>query len=162
MHNVLQVAGVKNVFNPTVDIVYNTIQVRHGKHWIPKWKKLRSDKVIKASIPDLNQKENLDLSDDKTRLKLKERGFVPPRPWMEKPFTFSSTSEIFESYVPFEGDGKLSNIMKKPTELIEKKSKSMLAIRKIKSYEDNFDISLFKDSALNIYIEGTYFKVMQY
>lgn len=80
---------------------------------------------------------------------------------MERPFSLTATSEIFEAYVPPEGDGKMSAISKEGAkqkiELIEKKSKSMLAIRKIKSYEDEFDSSLFAQTAQDIYINGLEF-----
>lgn len=43
---------------------------------------------------------------------MKERGMFPPRPWMERPYEVSSTGDIFEPYVPPEGDGKASYISK--------------------------------------------------
>lgn len=131
--------------------------MRHGKHWIPKWKKLRTQKFIKVDIPNLNEKEG-DLTEDEIRSRMKERGMSPPRPWMERPFSLTATSEIFEPYIPPEGDGKMSAISKEGAkqklQLLEKKSKSMLAIRKIKSYEDDFDASLFAEKAQDIYIQG--------
>jgi len=133
------------------------IQVRHSKHWIPKWKRLRAQKVIKIEVPNLEEK-NSDLTEDEIRTRMKERGLLPPRPWMERPFSLTATSEIFEAYIPPEGDGKMSAISKEGAKqklkLLEKKSKSMLAIRKIKSFEDDFDAALFAETAQSIYIKA--------
>lgn len=43
---------------------------------------------------------------------------------------------------------------KQKLQFLEKKSKSYLAIRKIRSYEDDFDTSLFVDAAQDIYIQA--------
>ena len=77
---------------------------RTAKHWLPKWKKLRAAKVIKIKLPDYNEK----MTEEKARAKLKERGLLPARPWMERPTYLSCTGGIFEEYVPPEGDGKFS------------------------------------------------------
>jgi large subunit ribosomal protein L45 len=65
---------------------------------------------------------------------------------------------VFEGYVPPEGDGKASIVStsraKQTVELLEKKSKSMLAIRKIKSFEEDFDSKLFPSLAQDIYIKA--------
>lgn len=61
-----------------------------SKHWIPKFKKLRAQKVLKVDLPDPN--EDIDsMAPEKMRQKMKERGIVPPRPWMERPFYISAT-----------------------------------------------------------------------
>lgn len=60
--------------------------------------------------------------------------------------------------MPPEGDGKLSKFTpggaKQTVQFIEKKSKSMLAIRKIKSYEEDFSPSAFAETAQEIYIKA--------
>lgn len=65
---------------------------------------------------------------------------------------------VFEAYVPPEGDGKLSALSrigaKQKLEFLEKKSKSMLAVRKIRSYEEDFDPSIFAQSAQEIYVNA--------
>ena len=50
------------------------------------------------------------LTPDQIRARMKEQGILPPRPWMEKPILITSTSSVFEAYVPPEGDGKLSTL----------------------------------------------------
>lgn len=66
------------------------------------------------------------------------------------------TSAIFEPYVPPEGDGKLSKFSaggaKQTYEFLEKKSKSMMAIRKIRSFEEDFSPKDFAETAQDIYI----------
>lgn len=64
----------------------------------------------------------------------------------------------FESYVPPEGDGKASIVSptraKQTAELLSKKSKSMMAIRKIKSFEEDFDSKEFALKAQNVYVKA--------
>ncbi|XP_059612019.1 large ribosomal subunit protein mL45 [Phlebotomus argentipes] len=131
-------------------------QKRFHKHWNPAFKWWRARKVIKIKIPNLNEKMS-DLSTEELKSRLRERGLQPPRPWMERPFYISCTGGIFEPYVPPEGDGKLSSITKKGAkqkiELLEKKSKSMLALRKIRTYEEDFDPPTFAKEAEDIYIK---------
>lgn len=68
------------------------------------------------------------------------------------------TNSIFEPYVPPEGDGKLSKFTvggtKQTYEFLEKKSKSMLAVRKIRSYEEDFSPKSFAETAQDIYIRA--------
>lgn len=83
----------------------------HNKHWNPKFKKLRAQKLIKIKLPDYN-KTNDDLSPEEVRSKMKEQGLKPSKPWVEKQIFISATGDIFEAYVPPEGDGKFSAISK--------------------------------------------------
>lgn len=68
------------------------------------------------------------------------------------------TSGILEAYIPPEGDGKLSAFTtggaKQKIQLLEKKSKSMLAIRKIRSFDEEFDPVQFAVAAQDIYIQS--------
>lgn len=72
--------------------------------------------------------------------------------------SFLQTSTIFEPYVPPEGDGKLSTFTKtgakQKYEFLEKKSKSMLAVRKVREYDEEFDPRKFAETAQDIYIEA--------
>lgn len=65
---------------------------------------------------------------------------------------------VFEAYVPPEGDGKASIVStsraKQTVELLEKKSKSMMAIRKIKSFDEDYDSKKFISHAQDIYIKA--------
>ncbi|XP_072933150.1 large ribosomal subunit protein mL45 [Epargyreus clarus] len=128
-----------------------------SKHYIPKFKKLRAQKVLKVDLPDFNE-DYESLSPSKQRQKLKERGLLPPRPWVERPFYISATGGVFEAYIPPEGDGKASLVSatraKQTVQLLEKKSKSMMAVRKIKSYDEDFDTKEFVSKAQDIYIKA--------
>jgi large subunit ribosomal protein L45 len=77
---------------------------------------------------------------------------------MERPFYVSSTGGTFEPYIPPEGDGKKSAISaggaKQKVEQLEKKTKSMMAIRKIRSYEEDFDAGDFAQRAQDYYIQA--------
>ncbi|XP_076231377.1 mitochondrial ribosomal protein L45 [Calliopsis andreniformis] len=131
----------------------NSQQVR-WKHWNPKYKKERKEKFIKVKLPKFD-KEYSELSVEEIRSKLKEQGIVPQRQWNERPVFLCCTPTIFESYVVPEGDGKYSSITKEGAkqkfEFIEKKSKSFMAIRKIKSYDEHFTVPLFEEQAVDIY-----------
>lgn len=134
------------------------VQVRYRriKHWNPAFKWHRRQKVIKMDLPNLKETAS-DLTDDEVKSRLKERGLLPPRPWVERPYYISSTGGIFEAYVPPEGDGKRSSLskdgVKQKYELLEKKSKSMLAVRKIRQYEEEFDHDEFAAQAQDIYVK---------
>jgi len=141
-----------------ISVTSNAQFVRHRrtKHWNPKWKFLRRLKIMKVKIP--NFRENVDdLSEEEVRSKMKELGLSPARPWIEKPFYISSTGGVFEGYVPPEGDGKISPIhvqgAKQKLEFLEKKSKTMIAIRKIRSFEEEFDTAEFCKEAEKIYVK---------
>lgn len=71
---------------------------------------------------------------------------------------FLQTSSIIEPYVPPEGDGKMSTFTKvgakQKVEFLGKKSKSMLAVRKIRSFDSDYDPTTFGENAQQIYIEA--------
>lgn len=101
-----------------------------------------------------------ELSPEKQRQKMKERGVAPPRPYVERPFFLSCTGGVFEAYVPREGDGKweaaggVKGVAKEKFEFLEKKGKSMMAIRKVRSYEEDFDPKEFAVAAQDIYLKA--------
>lgn len=133
------------------------VRHRRTKHFNPKFKLLRKLKVLKIKLPDLNEKPE-DLSEEEVRSRFKERGLLPPRPWMEKPFFISSTGGIFEPYVPPEGDGKVSSVTaqgaKQKLQFLEKKTKTMIAIRKVRTFEEDFETASFCKTAEEIYIKA--------
>lgn len=133
------------------------VRERHTKHYAPKWKELRAKKVVRIELPNFQEKAT-DLSTEEMKSRMKERGLLPPRPWMERPFFISCTGGVFEPYVPPEGDGKMSALSrtgaKQKFEFLEKKSKSMMAVRKIRSYEEDFDASIFAEEAQQIYTDA--------
>lgn len=62
-----------------------------AKHWNPKFKWLRRQKVIKVELPNYHEKQE-DISEQEKKRRMKERGVKPPRPWIERPFTMSTVS----------------------------------------------------------------------
>ncbi len=110
---------------------------------------------MKLDLPNLNEKLE-DLTEEERRMKLKEKGLLPPRPWMERPFYVACTGGVFEAYVPPEGDGKMSGVSgaKQKMEFLEKKSKSMLAVRKIRSFDEDFEPPEFAEQAQQIYVQA--------
>ncbi|KAB0795662.1 hypothetical protein PPYR_09723 [Photinus pyralis] len=139
--------------NTNLDIVRH----RRTKHFNPKFRQLRKLKVIKVKLPKFNENTD-DLTEEEIRSKMKERGMLPPRPWIENQYFISSTGGIFEPYVPPEGDGKVSPVSaqgaKQKLQFLEKKTKTMMAIRKIRSFEEEFDTPTFCKLAENIYIKA--------
>ncbi len=131
--------------------------VRGSKHWDPKWKKLRKEKVIKVDLSQFEKKSD-DLSPDEKRTKMKERGILPQKPWMEKPVYISCTAGVFEPYVPPEGDGKFSAVStqgaKQNVEFLMKKTKSALAFKKIRRYEEGFNANDFSEQIMDTYIKA--------
>lgn len=133
------------------------IRERHTKHYAPKWKELRAKKVVRFDLPNFHERPE-DMSKEEMKSRMKEKGLLPPRQWMERPFFISCTGGVFEPYVPPEGDGKQSALSrtgaKQKFEFLEKKSKSMMAVRKIRSYEEDFDATIFAEEAQQIYKEA--------
>lgn len=118
---------------------------------------MRKEKYVKVDIPNLNERAE-DLSQEQVKTRMKERGILPPRPWLERPFHISCTGGVFEPYVPPEGDGKMSAVSKEGAkqkfEQLEKKTKSMMAIRKIRTFDDDFEPPEFAAHAQDIYIQA--------
>lgn len=56
----------------------------------PKWKKLRIQKVVEIELPKMNEKIE-DFTEEQRRSRMKERGILPPRPWMERQFYIACT-----------------------------------------------------------------------
>ncbi|XP_057375452.1 large ribosomal subunit protein mL45-like [Daphnia carinata] len=157
----LLASSLKTAYQRNIPSLNAGIQVRerHTKHWAPQFKKLRRLKVQKVKLPDFREEDNVsELTPDQIRARMKEQGMLPPRAWMERPLTISATGAVFEPYIPPEGDGKLSSLTlggaKQSMEFLSKKSKSMLAVRKIRSFEDNFSPSTFAEQAQDIYIKA--------
>lgn len=126
-----------------------------AKHWNPKFKALRTLKVIKVDLPNYYEKPG-DVTPEERVARLKEKGIWPAKPYIERPTYLSTTSSIFEPYVPPEGDGKMSAFSKVGAKqkytFLEKKSKSMMAVRKIRKYEEDYDPVEFAEKAQELYI----------
>ncbi|KAA0203935.1 hypothetical protein HAZT_HAZT009287 [Hyalella azteca] len=112
---------------------------------------------MKVDLIDYHEK-NDELTPQEIRMKMKQRGLHPFRPWNERPINISCTPSVFEPYVPPEYDGKLSiaskDGAKQKFEFMEKKSKTYIAIRKVGNYDEDFDIKMFVDEAQDIYIKA--------
>ncbi|XP_077284697.1 mitochondrial ribosomal protein L45 [Arctopsyche grandis] len=147
---------------PTVQPLTNLILVRYrrAKHWNPKWKELRKAKVLKVNLPNFHEKKE-DVSPYKMRQKMMENGLKPTRHWAERQMHISCTGTIIEPYVPPEGDGKLSVVTSagamQKIEYIGKKSKSMMSVRKIRSFDEDFKTSEFGDVAQDIYTKAHHY-----
>lgn len=127
-----------------------------NKHHDPKWKKFRREKYVRLELPKFNEKFE-ELTAEEQRSRMKERGIKPPRPYMERPFYISATGGTFEPYVPPEGDGKMSTVKgfaKEKMQFLEKKGKSMLSVRKIRNYDEDFEPPEFAEQAQQIYIKA--------
>ncbi|KAF2356379.1 Tim44-like domain [Trinorchestia longiramus] len=124
------------------------------KHWNPLYKKERGDRVVKVDL-DEDPKDLNELTPQEIRMMMKVRGLHPFRPWNERPINLSCTPSIFEPYVPPEFDGKLSIVSKdgakQKFEVMGKKGKTYLAVKKITAYDEDFDMKVFVDEAQNIY-----------
>nr|CAG4647392.1 EOG090X0DDP [Megafenestra aurita]SVE92647.1 EOG090X0DDP [Megafenestra aurita] len=149
----------KNVLQLTIPSLNAGVQIRERstKHWAPQFKKLRRLKIQKVKLPNFREENDASkLTPDQIRARMKEQGILPPRSWMEKPVLITATGAVFEPYVPPEGDGKLSTLSlggaKQSVELLSKKSKSMMAVRKIKSFDEDFSTSTFPEIAQEVYL----------
>lgn len=140
----------------SVNLNAQIVRHRRTKHWDPKWKFLRRLKVFKVDLPKYNEKAE-NFSEEEIRSRLKEQGLLPPRPWVEKQYCISSTGGVFEPYIPPEGDGKVSSITAQGAmqniQFLEKKTKTMFSIRKIRQFEEDFDSPEFCKEATSIYIK---------
>ncbi|KAH0554800.1 probable 39S ribosomal protein L45, mitochondrial [Cotesia glomerata] len=138
-------------------IILNQIKYRHTKHWNPKFKQFRKEKVIKVKLPDFNEYDE-NVSQEKIKAQFKEQGLMPSRPWIEKPIFIGCTGSIFEPYVPPEGDGKFSIVtttgVKQKADFMKKKGTSYLAVRKIRTFDEEFSIGEFEDEAQQIYLKA--------
>uniref|UniRef100_A0A1B6GQ66 Large ribosomal subunit protein mL45 n=1 Tax=Cuerna arida TaxID=1464854 RepID=A0A1B6GQ66_9HEMI len=131
-----------------------------AKHWNQKFRKLRAQKVIKVDLPDYEEtmKPVNELTKEEMRSKMKEKGVLPSNPLVERPIYLSTTGDIFEPYVPPEGDGKVSFITKEGAkqklDFVGKKSKSLLAIRKLRKFDDDFEVDDFLVVAQDVYMKA--------
>ncbi|KAK2588710.1 hypothetical protein KPH14_001600 [Odynerus spinipes] len=137
----------------------NTLeQIKHRKkHWDPRYKKERAAKFIKVELPNFQETDE-NMGAERRRTLMKQHGLIPQKQWSERPFFISCTPNAFDSYVAPEGDGKFSAISKEGAKQrftdIQMKGKSMMSIRKIKSFDETFSLKDFPQEALDIYIKA--------
>nr|KAF6416484.1 mitochondrial ribosomal protein L45 [Molossus molossus] len=88
----------------------------------------------------------------------RKAGVVIPPERLERPIHLACTAGIFDTYVPPEGDARVSSLSKdglaQKTERLKKNVASQLSIRKIREYDANFKIKDFPEKAKDIFIEA--------
>ncbi|UYV65122.1 MRPL45 [Cordylochernes scorpioides] len=129
------------------------------KHYNQKWRKHRGEKVFKIKLPDFEEfRQGNNMSPDEMRSYMKEKGVVPSRPWNERPMYLSCTSGIIEPYIPPEKDEKYSVVSKagakQKYEWGKKKFSSHQAVKSLRVFEEEFDVSTFLDEASKIYVDA--------
>nr|XP_046231158.1 39S ribosomal protein L45, mitochondrial isoform X2 [Scatophagus argus] len=94
----------------------------------------------------------------KIEVKARAAGVVFRQQYVERPINISCTAQIFDPYVPPEGDARLSSLskegLKQRTEQIQRTAASQLAIRKIKDHDAQFKSRDFAERAQEIFIEA--------
>lgn len=128
------------------------------KHYDVKWRKLRAAKVMTIELPDFDKRsKDAKMNPEDRRAEMKKEGFLPPRNFIERPINISASSEIFEPYVPPEGDGRQSFISRagatQKIDKITKKSKAFWDLRKIKQFDEDFEMGEFAKQGQSYYIE---------
>lgn len=129
-----------------------------NKHWNPLFAKERAKRYMKIDLVDFEfdrRRKRDEVTPDEMKERMKKMGIEPSTPYQEKPFYIGSTGAILEEYVPAEGDGKASLISreggKQAIDKAKGKGKTMSSVRKIRSYDEDFDPRTFVDEALEIY-----------
>ncbi|XP_070249684.1 large ribosomal subunit protein mL45 [Myotis yumanensis] len=88
----------------------------------------------------------------------RKAGVVIPPERLERPIHLACTGNIFDPYVPPEGDARVSPLSKEglaqKTERWKKNVASQLSVRKIREYDANFKIKDFPEKAKDIFIEA--------
>ncbi|XP_022671173.1 probable 39S ribosomal protein L45, mitochondrial isoform X2 [Varroa jacobsoni] len=131
-----------------------------NRHRDPKWKKYRANQTFRLKLPDYEEmrKDFSHLSPDEIRSLMKEKGIVPGRLWIEKPVFMSCTGTVIDAFVPPEGDGKATILSKtgalQQMRKLEKKGKSLMQLRKIRQFDEDFDLEEFAQQAHTIYEEA--------
>lgn len=157
------------------------VRYRRTKHWNPKFKKLRALKFIKVELPKFNEdKEDLSEEQIRSKMKemgvlpprpwverpfyLSATGgifepYVPPEgDGKISPIT-TQVIHVELKIIILEMKLQLFLILnvkllqgaKQKLQFLEKKTKTMLAIRKIRSFEEDFDAPVFCTHTENIY-----------
>lgn len=130
-----------------------------NKHWNPLFRKERAAKVMKVELLDHEfdrRRARDEVTPEEMKEKLKKLGVEAPTQYNEKPMYISSTGAILDEYVPPEGDGKASIVStagaKQVGDKVKGKGKTMSSIRKIRSYDEDFDPREWVDEAMQVYI----------
>merc|ERR1711862_43730 len=136
-----------------------------NKHWDPKWRKQRWQKVyIPEVVKEMLRKEEeqrqfgKEWDPARQRERLKKEGRLPPRNSAELGIVLASTGDVFEQFVPPEGDGVASIVSK---DGVKDRGKQLLTkgnswrhARKIQAFDEDFDTSDFAEVAYKIYCDA--------
>jgi len=136
---------------------------RHGprpnRNPSPYHRKERAWKELKVELPDYEfdrRRAKDQVTPEELKEKMKKAGIQPPTPYMERPVYISSMGAVIDEYVPPEGDGKASLVSTEKvgqvTDKVKGKGKSMMSVRKIRKYEDDFDPKVWVEEAQETYI----------
>lgn len=132
------------------------------KHYDPRFRKQRREKIIKIDLPDFEKEkrhQNIgNMTPDEIRIQFKKYGLKPFRKDQDKPITMTCSGDVWDQYVPPEGDGKSSLLSGKfassVMDKLKMKGKSLTHVRALRRYEDDFKPDEFAKQALEIFIEA--------
>ena len=138
---------------------------RPNKHWDPKTKGLRAAKVMKIKLPNIEEQRRVteESKEDPAAIKeyLKKQGKLPTQPDRETPMYIACTQGGIDPYLPPEGEGRATFTKsvklwakQRAIDPLDGKRKSILAVRKIRNYEPEFDAKDFPQIAEQIYIDA--------
>jgi len=133
-----------------------------NKHWDPKWRKQRAQKVyIPEALKEMLRQEEehrqfgKEIDPARQRERLKKEGRLPPRNSEELGIILGCTGDVFEQFVPPEGDGVASIVSK---DGVKDRGKQLLTkgnswrhARKIQAFDDDFETTEFADEGYKIY-----------
>ncbi|XP_035260810.1 39S ribosomal protein L45, mitochondrial [Anguilla anguilla] len=97
-------------------------------------------------------------SPDNLEARAGQAGVVVRQEYMERAVNISCTAGVFDPYIPPEGDARLSGLskegLKQRTEQLKQSAASLLAIRKIKELDSEFNTKEFPAQAQDIFIQA--------
>lgn len=132
-----------------------------NRHWKPEFRKQRAWKVMKIDLPDYEwerRRARGELTPEEMKEKAKKMGVAPLSSYQERPVYISSVGALLDEYIPPEGEGKASLLSvskgSETKDLMKSKGKTMLAMRKIRKYEEDFDPRDWVNEAMVVYMEA--------
>ncbi|TRY69498.1 hypothetical protein TCAL_04664, partial [Tigriopus californicus] len=134
---------------------------RPNRHWHPENRKARAMKILRPDLPDsdfLRKMQSKEASPAEIRDFYKERGLMRHESDNEIPVYTSCTGMLMEPFEPPEGDGKASLLSKQGAKdsalVVQRKGKTLLATRKLRRFEEDFDPRQFAEASQEIYIQA--------
>ncbi|OWF35874.1 39S ribosomal protein L45, mitochondrial-like [Mizuhopecten yessoensis] len=132
-------------------VVQQPVRFASNKHYDQRGRKARRKnttiplihKILDHKAPDMD-------TPDKVRMHMKQHGILPRREFND-PIDITCTNEIFDQYLPPEGDGKSSLLsLQKGKDLFQgglSKGKNLKDRRKLKEYDTAYDEKSFAEMA---------------